>query len=386
MSETKAYLLILHPVSTFFFGGEGSFGSGPNENYIVHSRHLPQQTTLLGMLRMLVLDVHRLLSNAEKGEKIIPEAHKYIGEKSFSIDKPGQECEKDYGHIQKLSQVFILRGEDEFFHKAPKDWGFSYAPETHKAKIAGMNGYNKDFLPVLDRYEPKKNKLMEGYLSNKGHFLKTDEIFVEHNKIGITKKIDKEEDEQAFFKQISFSLKKEFSFGLLIWIDKDTAEKITKRFENDTSLIYMGGERSCFSASLTDEFDIKDDDTYSFPNYTADYANAAPGKSRIVLLSDAYINSKIYNACEFCISNSMEFRHLTSHTKTTTSYYARGETTGSLGRSGKYHLLEQGSVLLFGKDEDLEFVAAELEKASGFRQIGYNIFQKIKTEQTIINT
>lgn len=61
---SKKYKITLTPVDKFFFGGDMTFQVGTNEkdsfneqfsSYIIRSAMFPQQTSLLGMLRFLIL-------------------------------------------------------------------------------------------------------------------------------------------------------------------------------------------------------------------------------------------------------------------------------------------------------------------------------------------
>ena len=56
---SKRYLVKLTPTGKFFFGGDMRFGTdgkdGDFSSYIIESSMLPQQTSLLGMMRFLLL-------------------------------------------------------------------------------------------------------------------------------------------------------------------------------------------------------------------------------------------------------------------------------------------------------------------------------------------
>ncbi|KAA6331329.1 hypothetical protein EZS27_020050 [termite gut metagenome] len=49
----NTYKIIIKPIDTFYFGSEKTFNpaDGSKANYLVKSQMMPQQTTVLGMLR-----------------------------------------------------------------------------------------------------------------------------------------------------------------------------------------------------------------------------------------------------------------------------------------------------------------------------------------------
>ena len=56
---SKRYFVQLEPTGKFFFGGDMRFGINGKEeefsSYIIESSKMPQQTSILGMLRFLLL-------------------------------------------------------------------------------------------------------------------------------------------------------------------------------------------------------------------------------------------------------------------------------------------------------------------------------------------
>ena len=59
---TDTYLIKLRPLTHYYFGGEQGLGSGDSRNYLVKSRLWPQQTTLLGLVRYVILREQGLLA------------------------------------------------------------------------------------------------------------------------------------------------------------------------------------------------------------------------------------------------------------------------------------------------------------------------------------
>ena len=109
------YKISLTPLGRYFFGGDMTFKvanrSQYNEqygSYIIRSNQFPQQTSLLGMMRFLLLsnhtgafnkDTHKITSTQEAG--------KLIGPRGFVIT---DEYEKNnYGLIKNISFCFLER-------------------------------------------------------------------------------------------------------------------------------------------------------------------------------------------------------------------------------------------------------------------------------------
>ena len=109
----KTYLVELTPVGNYFFGSERTFNStdkATNEsritNYLVRSRMYPQQTSLLGLIRYVLL-----LKNG-KLNGTIEEKAKLIGQKSFQ----GMEAASNvkWGIINTISPLFLKNGDKKY--------------------------------------------------------------------------------------------------------------------------------------------------------------------------------------------------------------------------------------------------------------------------------
>ncbi|HAD13442.1 MAG TPA: hypothetical protein DCF33_13530, partial [Saprospirales bacterium] len=114
MTKPNTVLIRIRPLEYYFFGGENTFGNGEGANYYAKSNDLPQQTTILGLLRRLLF-----------------EAKQPIGQ-SFRPDVPAQQA---YGAIKSLSPVFLLNSEGTGWlphalgaHSTPSDKNGSPSP------------------------------------------------------------------------------------------------------------------------------------------------------------------------------------------------------------------------------------------------------------------
>lgn len=118
----STYLVRMTPLEPFTFGGEKGFrfesqdvekgrNTTANISYYQTSRELPEQTTIIGMLRYLILRHNGVAkdfckyTNYDK-QKI----HELIGESSFSF----QNREFLMGKLKSVSPVFIVDQEQNF--------------------------------------------------------------------------------------------------------------------------------------------------------------------------------------------------------------------------------------------------------------------------------
>ena len=92
---SKNYLVKLTPTGKFFFGGDMRFGVNGNEgkfsSYIIETSKMPQQTSLLGMMRFLLLSKDETLFDVKKNcikENASKESlEALIGASGFSVNE-----------------------------------------------------------------------------------------------------------------------------------------------------------------------------------------------------------------------------------------------------------------------------------------------------------
>ena len=111
--------IALTPIDKFYFGGDMTFPVGNDKNdafntkfssYIIESTYFPQQTSLLGMLRYLLLSNSRYFSNGRIIDK--EGAAGLIGEQSFMVNEDGHRP-NDYGPVLKSISTCRLQTLDE---------------------------------------------------------------------------------------------------------------------------------------------------------------------------------------------------------------------------------------------------------------------------------
>ncbi len=350
---TKKYMVKLTPHEKFFFGGENTFGEGKDKNYFVKSKYFPQQTALLGFVR------HQLLIQA--GDKVFNEnkivdsggAKSLIGAHSFCINSPFP-----YGKIHSLSPIFIAKKEKEeieedYYFPANKEYQIDEkikddCTEEKIGNILEMEDNSGNF--ILNGFNPKykhPDLLINIKLEKKQY----EDIFKEKKQVGIRKNYEGKTEENAYYIQIFYKLEKNNSFAFIVELE----ENVTFISQD---VVTFGGEQQSFKMEVSD--------------FTASFDNLIPGyeKSKnfdkIVLVSDAMASNDVFKACDFAITDTVNFEFLETKANEAHNY-------SNSKKSKKYNLFKRGSVF-YGNISQIETCLnnPQLEK------LGYNIYKTIK--------
>lgn len=375
------YLIKLKPLDTFFFSQDTKYRTkkdkGEEADYFQRSAYFPQQTALLGTLRYFLLLKNGQIPITDKRK-----AEGLIGESSFQV----QATEQKFGKIGKVSPVFILDKDENIFIRNPKDVLLKKGdkPEEFYQENLILNATpiktNFGDIKCFDNYDEKQG--LSSFLYNsdsKWLFMdfvqgsKPDGVFIEQEKIGITKNVRENDCErkpakssdrkEGFFKQIVFKLNEGYSFGLIAELDDD--------LHGYDSYVGLGTEKGPFKISFTKwekgelegELSIKNSDL-----------------KKLVLLSDAYLPDYDKNQHLFAISSTKPFRCLTTTVETGHSHYSQDPTdrNGGMTRSGRFNLFDAGSVFYFKDQAQLLEFETKLKEQNNFTRIGYNHFKTIK--------
>ncbi len=339
------YKITLEPIDWFFFGGEQTFDNGVTQSFIARSNRMPQQTTLLGMVRYQLLKKKLLLPLTHDNKT---QADALIGPSSFDI---GQ-CNATFGKIKSLSPVFIQRGRQRLV-PVPLNYGYDCAFDNgtrvwmsgHETagiiSVSTKNGCEYD-----DKEYWKKNNY--GLLVDQnGMTMASDELFLSNMQIGITKGADYDDNKKGFCKQETLrftSTDTKFAFYLELAEDG--------LIEDD--YVFIGAQRSCFKmkVELSDEQPV-------IPSH---------GSGTILLLSPTYIDSveTLNTLCRFHWSYGLPFRNLVNA--------ADGKLrSGGIAyrRQGSVcTMLAPGSVLFYHPDKMMDILT--LLNKPHLQQIGYN--------------
>jgi CRISPR-associated protein Cmr3 len=392
------YLVTLKPLTPYFFGGEKTFEDG-NVNYYVRSNYLPQQTTILGMLRYELLLQNELIGTDPKTK----DWHSLIGTHSFG--KQDGKFVNEFGAIKNISPVFITNKKN-YFTTQSLDWayydfddgekinGFSVkkkriAPISFNIDhvTAGIAIYDQQALGVpkvsvgKSPYNPKCG-LVSLWVSSDGKILKQwdyckpdkfnvkggfeNGLFVKHEQIGIHRNLNRRREEKGdFYKQVSYKLVEDYCFAFFIDLELPHGKVFKSR------MITMGGERSFFDMSVEDPCSLSFETIFDANTFSQ-------GNSRIhkafVLTSDCYCEDSIINNCLYSVSDTINFQNIFTHQSGGINYAQF--VKGSLNKSGEdLSLLKRGSVL-FPQSDNTDKVRNALTN-SAFAIIGYNKFIEI---------
>jgi len=333
MSKCK---ITLTPTGKFFFGGDQRFqvGDAKNESfdsYIIESRKFPQQTSLLGMLRFLILSNSDAFNISEQKIKDKDAASKLIGPASFS--NSGKE--NNFGVIKKIGPCGLCKNNGEILF-----------PVRKFITDDGLTDIDKE----CTNYSAKK-----GIAVTFGG-IKEDEIFREDKRMGINRDIatGKTDEDDGLYKQIFYRLADGYSFAFETEVNKSV------NLENyDKQLVTVGGDNSQFIIGVKP---IEDFQT----------ACTKENGTIITLLSDSYIPNNVKGNC-FGVSDVVPFKCMQTEVKTHEGSYNRLKKNWNY--SEKLYLYKAGSIFFFENENQFKKFKEEIDKHEDFRQIGYNHYQ-----------
>lgn len=357
------YLITLTPVDKFFFGGDMTFNvhgdAKHNEKfgtYIIQSAMFPQQTSLLGMLRFLLLRSDKSLFD---GQSIIPgtsaDVADLIGPTSFAVKNGGKD-DSCFGKIQKLHRCFVRCKDSDSVHNL--DFlGFDHdvCGDAEAGNVGYVNG-RKVVLPAIGGYNYKK-VISDGTLTKA-----LDEVFVEDKRIGIQRDIvTGKTNDSSLFKQISYRFNNAagctYCFAFYLEAEADMLQ-----FTGE--IVSVGADNSQFIIGVEQVAEIPS-------------GNKAGAPHKLVLQSPAYLSREEIGLTSFAFTEVIPFRFLKTDVVDTENYsvlprYKGASKMKSPTRSERYELYAPGSVFYFENAANYSAFVAALEAYKGFRQIGYN--------------
>ncbi|MBL7786759.1 MAG: hypothetical protein JNM36_12695 [Chitinophagales bacterium] len=373
----QKYLIVLRPLSPFFFGGENTFGND-NENYLVKSNYYPQQTTLLGLIRYQLLHEAGLLLNINQAITDIDKAKakELIGSKSFGVNDTYSK--NDFGNIDCLSPVFLHDPDtNKDYWIAP--FNRSYQPSTITDWQLQVEADNTIRLISHKEYTAKEK--LTHYIVGCGGERKTyEDMFTAVEKIGIKRNNShkphtrskeneyEDDDEKGYYKQTSFCLNKkddvQKSYCFAFYVCFKTPQQLTN------GIVHIGGERSAFMLEAKAVEAIPDNYGYPISHIKSQNCNNSQVQ-QMVLIADTYVEQNLLDHCLFGITEVETFRFLQTDIDKTQHYFNLSDKNATLSKSRKYQLLKRGSVLYFRKEKQNDLTQL-IDKHEDFRQIGYN--------------
>ena len=357
------YQITLTPVDKFFFGGDMTFQVGADENdkfnsqfksYIIQSTLFPQQTSLLGMLRFLIL--RNAGEGVFKNGQIVnkAKANELIGGLSFMVNR-----HNDFKTIKNISHVRIRRtanGQTADLEFAPLFKELSFAEVS-----VGSYNINDICIPSLTKKEYDAKKGLDIMLTDGTDRVKLDDVFVEDRRVGINRDIKTGiVDDGALFKQISYRFNsKKGQFCFVFDADIDDAVPLESY---SGQVVSVGGDNSQFVIGISK--------TEQSKGNLKSYHNA------IYLLSPAYLSRAEARTAKFAVTRLMPFRFLTDREDNSDNDNRTFHILNSkLKRSDKYELYAPGSVFYFENEEKKKEFINIIESKIEFRKIGYNEYK-----------
>ena len=377
------YKITLTPVDKFFFGGDMTFQIGTDEkdsinrqysSYIIQSNYIPQQTSLLGMLRFLIL------RNAGKDVfenntiQDFQESGNLIGPRSFSVGGIN-----DFGCISCISHVRILRVQDGTELEVAPLFG-----DIGSQTVEGNYNGRTITVPDLTRDQYNAKDGLTCYLTDGQTLYKFEEqdkngdagIFVEDRRIGIARSVKTgKTDDGALFKQVSYRFNNT-RWGELRFLFEAEVEDLPnekKLTEYNGQMVSIGADNSQFIIGIT----AVGENQQASSTDGSDDASAVSDNGSLCLLSPAFLSKKevTENTC-FAITRLVPFRFLTDRTAedgyNPKSYHI---LNGRLKRSERYDLYAAGSVFYFKDAAQKQSFIEKLTAKKDFRQIGYNEYK-----------
>lgn len=390
------YLIKLFPIGKFFFGGDMTFSVGmtvpKNEdnnlsekdikqvefnsrysNYIIKSEKFPQQTTLLGMLRFLLLRNNKsLFSDNQIVSDKKGEIAKLIGQSSFTSQNDGSE--NNYGKIKKISPCFLMF-HDDIYTRLPMDYGLEkivLSNDQSKSNVCYYNDKKLNLSTIIAKtdnenrpiyYSAKEGGIPNYYCSNiaNSSIFEEDEIFIKDQRIGISRNIDTGiTEDNALFKQVNYRLADGYCFALYASIDEDILS-----YSNE--IVSLGADSSQFSIKIE-----KLDTFPEIPIIKTDVC-VEGGEYKVVLKSPALVDKTI--VFDYAIAETIPFKYMKTNINYNPEDYHR--VSGKIDHSDRVVLYQTGSVFYFISKDKADAFVKGLNIHNDYRQIGYNYFEMI---------
>lgn len=385
------YLFKLYPIDRFFFGGRITFGKGESRNYFVRSEYFPQQTTLLGALRFLILKQSKLLDDNGKEKS---DTSRIIGSSGFNHSPIDED--HDYGYIKKLSPIFILGPEQQHFFAQSREFAYKEIEDevtdevqieqvplelkkrpdriAQNEEIWHFDNYQSKFeMPdLLVNASTGQMHLYDYSVENVNN--PQNGFFIPYQQVGnkIPDPSSKRQDnEDGFYKQVAYKLLPGFGFGFYA--------DISYTFTNLDTIIKLGSDESYFNLKINvisesiEDFFHQSPDNPAKPEFVAKnlFKNVNPIDKKIVFLSDAFVPEEIVLGQVFSSLEVLPFKYM--ETTTNRGPFPIHRAGIALDKSKKtFNLIKKGSVLYFKSSGKKNEALEKIRNVKSFHQIGYN--------------
>ena len=321
----STWLVSLKPLAPYFFGGEQNYTfGGKDQPYFICSEKMPAQSTLLGMLRYVVLKRHKLLNRSPK------ETVDLIGPESFDMACGNSQ---EFGIIKKLSPVFLLDGDGQKYVPVPlnhKKGEKNYTPLRMKSVPAAVKTTPRISLLPLDYCV--KTGLPDGMLCLQGRkVIPGGEIFKPRVQVGIRKRRPGENSlESSFFKKEFIELNADYHFAFYAKMDEPPLDTV----------VFLGQGKSPFQMTSKEEEDGLEAEvrqklgTLNRSNEPFSYA-----------LSDVKMTREPYEYTGFSIDQAKPYRYQKTKNFSAENYWDK------IGKSEKLFTLVRAGSVFYVRDK-----------------------------------
>lgn len=280
----KTYLVTLTPQEPYFFGNEKTFLFEKEENqgqrgnsYYIRSERTPLQSTLMGMMRYILMPY--------KDHKHPEQNAPVIGAESFKIDAEN----RSFGVIKKLSPLFVVNGGEKYV-ATPFDCiadSERYTPFSDYKTVETNSGKKL----VTDEFVAKKG-IADSYMNlSDGKTVPSYEIFGKETRVGNIK-VTSGKNEKGFFKKEYVFLKNNFCFAFYAELD-------------DSAVIPTGGKTTAFLGQGKSLFSVSFEEQEN--NLESEVKKLLPADINYCL-SDVFADSDVLEHCEFAVVETRDYR------------------------------------------------------------------------------
>lgn len=355
----KKYLLRIRPLEPFTFGGENGFSFeeiGYKGTYFMDSKMTPEQTTVIGLIRYLMLQSEGLLKtsfsySSEEKKKMAA----VCGAETFSFQP---EREQSFGYIKELSPLFLLDEEENIYIRNPfcnivrntdRGFGEAFRPMKLSAQFACSMGDDFRFPIAGKEGYQGKNGYGCGYICISGKKLEKERLKPEdyffRTKVITGNRKNSESREDGLFRRETVVLNHGV-FGIYLTL-ADEAKPFPGK-----SIAYMGKQKAVFQI----EAEEIDESVALEAQAEAFFASYGVEEDWYCCLSDL-LPDGIIQYKNFGIVETKLIRNLR------TDYSLKGMSRRNQKR---YHLITAGSVFYGDIPEALS------KDKNGLRKMGYN--------------
>lgn len=351
----------LSPLGEYFLGGEKAFPWGNNDSrspYFIRSLKMPSQTTILGMLRYLILEANDALFENE--EKTSGDRGKLVGEKSFSFD---DETANKYGIIENVGSLILYKDEQMLL---PTPFNHVVEEENEETKQHRKRKEYKPFtmrrvggMLLPDDYDAKEG-LADSYMTCDGKMIiQSYDIFRTsiHTRNSIKEKALYKK-EFVRFADDSYSFR--FSFEIN---EESNPEKPQQ------GIVYLGQEKSAFYYEISE---LRDEATSSDEVIEVDNNKRYIGNGYecICLITDALVDTDIISLVDYS-ANDLVFTRSMS-----TNGGGNLAKKDARTKSKEVCLFKKGSVFYYKQENHSKIYDILCNET--MTSIGYNKFYEIK--------